>query len=216
MKSGRSPAGSRAASLHTAALAATDTAVDALFRQSGVIRVDTLEELFDVAQVLASQPLPAGRRVAIVGNAGGPGVLAADACEASGLTVPELSPATQAALAQLVKPGAVVSNPVDLDPEATPADFQRALAAVLADDGIDAAIVIFVTPLAPPLDDVVGAIVAAAATSADKPVLASVLGRRLILDAAVGADGRRRRNGPELQSRRSPSRRLRPGPWPGS
>ena len=91
VKSGRTPAGSRAASSHTAALASPDVAVDALFRQAGVIRVDTLEQLLDTAQVLAHQPLPPGRRVAIVGNAGGPGILAADACAGAGLDVPELT-----------------------------------------------------------------------------------------------------------------------------
>jgi acetyl coenzyme A synthetase (ADP forming)-like protein len=195
VKSGRSPAGTRAASMHTAALAATDAAVDALFRQTGVIRVDTLEDLFDVAQLLASQPLPAGRGVAIIGNAGGPGVLGADAAEAAGLTVPELSPATQEALKRVVKLGAVVRNPVDLDPEATPDDFEQALAVVLADVGIDAAIAIFVTPLSPPLDDVAAAIVTAAATTSHKPVLASVLGRRLVLGHSAERDGR---GGPAL------------------
>ena len=90
VKGGRSNAGRRAASSHTAALASPDIAVDALFRQAGVIRVDTLDQLFATAMVLAHQPLPAGRRVAIVSNAGGPGILAADACAGAGLEVPEL------------------------------------------------------------------------------------------------------------------------------
>ncbi len=93
MKSGRTPAGSRAASSHTAALASSDVAVDALFAQAGVIRVDTLEELLDTAQLLSAQPVPAGRRVAVVSNAGGPGILAADACAGAGL---ELLPRTTA------------------------------------------------------------------------------------------------------------------------
>ena len=92
VKSGRTRAGRRAASSHTAALAASDVAVDALFHQSGVIRADTLDEMFDLAALLDTQPLPRGRRVAIVTNAGGPGILAADACEAAGLTLPEFSP----------------------------------------------------------------------------------------------------------------------------
>ena len=97
VKSGRSAAGQRAASSHTGALlAASDTTVDALFRQHGVIRTDTLEEMFDVATLLANQPVPAGDRVAIVTNAGGPGILCADACEANGLSVPELAPETVA------------------------------------------------------------------------------------------------------------------------
>ncbi len=187
VKSGRSPAGSRAASLHSGAPAATDPVVDALIRQTGVIRLDTLEELFDVAQLLASQPLPAGRRVAIVANAGGPGVLGADACEAAGLIVPELSETIQAVLRPSVNRGAAVANPVDLDPEASPADFERAVAAVLADDAVDAVIAIFVTPVAPPLDDIAMGLVRAAATSAGKPVLASVLGRRMLLSGAPGA-----------------------------
>ncbi|MGH9132403.1 MAG: GNAT family N-acetyltransferase, partial [Ilumatobacteraceae bacterium] len=88
VKSGRSEAGQRAASSHTAALATNDVLTDTLFRQAGIIRVDTLAQLFDVARVLVHQPLPAGRRVAIVGNSGGPGILAADACAAAGLDVP--------------------------------------------------------------------------------------------------------------------------------
>ena len=92
VKSGRSVAGRRAAGSHTAALAASETAVDALFRQAGVIRADTLEEMFDLAAALSNQPLPPGRRVAVVTNAGGPGILCADACEAGGLMLPELPP----------------------------------------------------------------------------------------------------------------------------
>ena len=95
MKAGRTRAGSRAAGSHTAALAASDVAVDALFQQSGVIRADTIDEMFDVAACLDAQPLPAGRRVAIVTNAGGPGILAVDACEAAGLAVSEFSEATR-------------------------------------------------------------------------------------------------------------------------
>jgi acyl-CoA synthetase (NDP forming) len=90
VKSGRTGAGRRAASSHTAALAARDTAVEALVHQAGVIRAGTLEEMFDVAAVMSSQPLPAGRRVAVLTNVGGPGILVADACEAAGLLVPEL------------------------------------------------------------------------------------------------------------------------------
>src|SRR5581483_11981768 len=92
VKSGRSAAGARATSSHTGALlGASDVTVDALFRQAGVIRTDTLEELFAVASLLANQPAPPGRRVGIVTNVGGPGILCADACEAQGLEVPVLS-----------------------------------------------------------------------------------------------------------------------------
>ena len=122
VKAGRTVAGSRAASSHAAALASPDTAVDALFAQTGVIRVDTLEELFDAAQMLSTQPVPAGRRIAIVGNAGGPGILAADACEAAGLEVPELSAKTQDRLRSFLHGAASVRNPVDMVASASPAN----------------------------------------------------------------------------------------------
>ena len=102
VKSGRTTAGKRAAGSHTAALAASDVAVEALFHQTGVIRAETLEEMFDLAAVLGSQPLPPGRRVAIITNAGGPGILCADTCEAGGLMVPELSGKIQAELRALI------------------------------------------------------------------------------------------------------------------
>src|SRR5665213_2628252 len=114
VKSGRSTAGTRAAASHTAAMASPDAVVDALFRQAGVIRVDTLEELLDCGALLANQPALAGRNLAIVGNAGGAAVLAADASAAVGLQVPEFDDATQRTLRELAGPKAGVSNPVDL------------------------------------------------------------------------------------------------------
>ena len=104
VKSGRTGAGRRAASSHTAAMAARDTAVEALVHQAGVIRAGTLEEMFDVAAVMSSQPAPAGRRVAVLTNVGGPGILVADACEAAGLLVPELSYNVQTALRAACRP----------------------------------------------------------------------------------------------------------------
>src|SRR4030095_4601876 len=94
VKSGRSAAGTRAASSHSASLASLDVAVDAVFEDAGVIRTSTLEELFDVASLLSMQPVPAGRGVGVVTNAGGPGILLADACEAQGLRPPELRAGT--------------------------------------------------------------------------------------------------------------------------
>ncbi|MEX2255648.1 MAG: GNAT family N-acetyltransferase [Acidimicrobiia bacterium] len=127
VKSGRSAAGARGTSSHTAALAAPDAAVDALFAQAGVIRVDTLEELFDTAAVVLHQPLPPGRRVAIVTNGGGPGILAADACVTAGLEVAELTAATQATLRTFVSPDAGVANPVDLVASASAETYARTL-----------------------------------------------------------------------------------------
>ena len=120
VKSGRSRAGSRAASSHTGALAESDQVVDALLRQAGVIRTGTLEELFDVAMLLAHQPVPRGRRVGILTNAGGPGILAADACEAQGLELPALSPKTIEALRAFLPAAASVGNPVDMLASAPP------------------------------------------------------------------------------------------------
>ncbi|MEW6470835.1 MAG: GNAT family N-acetyltransferase [Actinomycetota bacterium] len=176
VKSGRSQAGSRGASSHTAALASPDRAVDALFRQTGVIRVDTLEQLFDTAAVLAHQPLPAGRRVAIVGNSGGPGVLAADACEAAGLEVPELPAATQEALRACLPPAAGVRNPVDMMASAGPAAYQEALRTLLADDAIDAVIVVCTPTGAAPIDDVAIALADVMAEPWSKPVVANLVG----------------------------------------
>jgi acetyl coenzyme A synthetase (ADP forming)-like protein len=178
VKSGRTQAGSRAAGSHTAALASSDVAVDALFRQAGVVRVDTLEELFDVAQVLAHQPLPRGARVAIVSNGGGPAILAADACAGAGLEVPELASGTQAALRAFVSADASVGNPIDLVASATAATYERALRTVLADEQIDAVIVVFVPPLVTQPEEVARAIRSAAVDAGAKPLVACFLGHR--------------------------------------
>jgi acetyl coenzyme A synthetase (ADP forming)-like protein len=174
VKSGRSAAGVRAASSHTAALASSDVAVDALFQQAGVVRVDTLDELFDTALVLGSQPSPRGNRVAIVGNSGGPGILATDACDGAGLEVPELSQATQAALRRVVDANAAVSNPVDLVASATPDVYERALGIVLADEAVDAAIVICTPTFAAPPPKV-AAMLRRRAANTDKPLVGCFL-----------------------------------------
>ncbi len=160
VKSGRSTAGTRAAASHTAALASPDTVVDALFRQAGVIRVDTLEELLDCGQLLANQPALAGRRLAIVGNAGGAAVLAADACDAAGLTVPEFDAETQAAVRAIAGPNAGVSNPIDLGAGATPKLFGDALRVALAVPSIDGVVVILAPVATADAGDVADAVAA--------------------------------------------------------
>lgn len=148
VKGGRSTAGFRATQSHTGALlAASDITVDALFRQSGVIRTDSLDEMFDVAALLSTQPVPKGKRVAIVTNAGGAGILAADACEGMGLEVPELSQETQDQLGKFLLPIAGKKNPVDMSGAATPSDYANALRVVASDAGVDSLIVIFIPPL---------------------------------------------------------------------
>jgi acetyl coenzyme A synthetase (ADP forming)-like protein len=144
IKGGRTSAGGRAAGSHTAALAASETAVDALFHQTGVIRAETLEEMFDLAAALGSQPLPAGRRVGIITNAGGPAILCTDMCEAGGLAVPELSASTKSRLAEFLPAAASLGNPVDLIASASPEQYQRAITTVLSSGEIDALIVIFI------------------------------------------------------------------------
>ena len=144
VKSGRTQAGTRAASSHTGALASSDVAVDALFRQAGVIRVDTIEELFAVGSLLADQPIPGGGRVGIVTNAGGPGILAADALEANGLVLPALSPQLQAEIASHLPPEAATSNPVDLISSGGPRQYEAATAALMESGEVDAIMVIYV------------------------------------------------------------------------
>ena len=148
VKSGRSASGRRAATSHTGALlAASDRTVDALLRQVGVIRTDTLEEMFDVAALLANQPIPKGPNVAIVTNAGGLGIQCADTCEARGLAVPELSAETTAELRSFLPAAAGVANPVDMIASATGDDYGRTIGTVAADPAVDALIVLYIPPL---------------------------------------------------------------------
>ncbi len=180
VKAGRTRSGARAAGSHTAALAARDTAVEALFHQSGVVRADTIDEMFDIAACLDAQPLPAGRRVAIVTNAGGPGILAADACDAAGLRAPELSAATRARLAEFLPKEASLGNPVDMVASAGPEAYRRTIETVLTADDIDAVLVIF-TPVEPrTANDVMASIREGIRTSrraegANKPVVACLM-----------------------------------------
>jgi len=142
VKSGRGNAGARAARSHTAALASSDVGADALFRQAGIIRLDTIEELFDVASLLTNQPLPAGNRVAIVTNAGGPAILCADACEANGLELPDLSASTVDVLRAVLPHTAGLSNPVDMIAAATAEQYEIVTQQLLLDPNVDALVAI--------------------------------------------------------------------------
>ena len=190
VKSGRSAAGVRASGSHTGALlAASDVTVDALFAQAGVIRTDRLEEMFDVASLLASQPLPKGRRVAILTNAGGPGILCADACEANGLEVPALGDATRAALAAMLPGEASVGNPVDMIASASAAQFEEGIRIIGRDPQVDAIVVIFIPPLVTRPEDVARAIVAGARDLAGiKPVLTVFMQARGVPDDLRSSD----------------------------
>jgi acetate---CoA ligase (ADP-forming) len=163
VKSGRTTSGVRAASSHTAAIGAGDTAVDALFRQTGVIRTDTLEEMFEVATLLSSQGLPSGRNVAILTNAGGPGILAADALESNGLDVPKLSDRTIEELRAFLPPEAGIGNPVDMIASASPETYGRALEVLGRAEEIDTVFVIFIPTGTTQTDEVAAALVQAKA-----------------------------------------------------
>jgi acetyltransferase len=182
LKVGRGEGGARAVASHTGALAGSAEAYDAAFRKTGILRANSLEELFDWARALAWQPLPKGNRVAVLTNAGGPGILAVDALEAAGLRLAPLTDTTREYLASRCPPHASVRNPVDILAGSGPGTYARALDALLADETVDAAVVIqapqdwfYPTSLA----EVVGEV----AAGSRKPVLACIMGLASTADA---------------------------------
>jgi acetyl coenzyme A synthetase (ADP forming)-like protein len=201
VKAGRTGAGSRAAGSHTAALAASDVAVDALFHQAGVIRAETLDELFDLAVALGNQPLPQGRRVAILTNAGGLAILCADTCESSGLEVRELSSRTQAQLKEFLPSTASISNPVDMIASATADDFRKAVEILLLADEVDALIalsidVALVDMTAIALGIRAGVSAARSGGATAKPVLTCIMDLDRSRKSTGGTDGERLPNYP--------------------
>jgi acetyl coenzyme A synthetase (ADP forming)-like protein len=180
VKSGRSPAGLRAAASHTGALASAEVAIEALFAQTGIIRVDTLEDLFDVANLLSHQPIPRGNKVAILTNGGGPGIMTADACATRGLEVPPLSEKTKSGLRSILRREASVVNPIDMTAEASANDYSQALKLLAADDNIDIVIIIFIPPIVTEPEAVAGAIreVAPEFRQKGKTLVASFMGSR--------------------------------------
>ena len=224
VKSGRgASAAPRDSSLTGTLLASDDAHVDALFRHAGVIRTDTLGEMFDVAGLLTRRPLPRGDRVAVITNAGGLGLQCADACAAAGLRVEPLGEPAQRALNADLPDGATVGNPVDVTAAAGAGEYERALARTLSDPGVDAVIVLFARSLTTPAADV--AAVVDASGSPTQPVLA------VFMDASArrpssGAPGAPRFAAPEeavraLSRAREHARRLarppdEPGPLDGT
>jgi acetyltransferase len=183
VKSGRTEAGARAVSSHTGAIAGTDLAYDALFTQCGVLRANTIEEMFDFAMGFANQPLPRGDRVAIVTNAGGPAIMATDACENLGLRLAQLNPTIQQRLREKLLPEASVANPIDLLPAANEDDYQFTLEQILPDENVDAAIVISVPPISADAIKVAQRISTVAAKF-DKTVLGCFMGVKGLATAA--------------------------------
>src|SRR5262249_18593542 len=155
----------------------SETAVNALFHEAGVVRVDTLEELLDVTSLLSTQPLPRGRTVAVLTNAGGLGILCADACESAGLTLPPLAESTVADLRSVLPDEASTSNPVDMLGSAVGSTYRTVLPILLRDPGVDSVIGLFVPPVVAGAEEVAQAISAAVsdARDNDKPVLACVI-----------------------------------------
>ncbi|HEX9259317.1 MAG TPA: acetate--CoA ligase family protein, partial [Acidimicrobiales bacterium] len=189
VKAGRTVAGRRGAASHTAALSGGDLGVDALLRQSGVIRAGSIEEMLDAATVLSSTRRFRGNRVAVLTNGGGPGILAADACEANGLEVPELAGSTAEQLRSMLPREASVANPVDMIASATAMQYGRA-ASLLADDpDVDAVMVLYNTPLITRAEDVADELIAARAVLPDDIALVGVFMTREGPPATLHAAG---------------------------
>jgi acetyltransferase len=182
LKVGRTAAGKRAVSSHTGALAGQETAYDVVFDRYGILRANTTEELFDWARALAWCPPLKGNQVAVLTNAGGPGILAVDAIEASGLRLATLSIATTTALKEFLLPHASFSNPIDMLASAGPREYAEALRILLTDDGVDAVLVICVPP---PIEDpaLVAQAVADVGQAATRPVVVAVMGEATVRDA---------------------------------
>lgn len=180
VKSGRTAAGSRAAASHTGALVTGEVGSDALFRQAGILRVDTLEELFDTANLLSHQPTPRGRRLAILSNGGGPAIMTADACAARGIELPALSEATISALKKALPRGASFANPIDMTAGAGASEYAEALRLLAEDEAIDNVVVIFIPPIVTEPEAVAKAIrtVAPQYRQRGKTLLASFMGAR--------------------------------------
>jgi acetate---CoA ligase (ADP-forming) len=147
VKSGTTAAGARAASSHTGALASSDVASSILFKNAGIIRVNTVEELFNMAALLSTQPLPKGRRLAIVTNGGGPGIIAADAAASNGLVVEELSEETHAKIRPMMKRGINIGNPIDTTAGASAEEYEGILRVLAEDDNVDSVLAIFAPPI---------------------------------------------------------------------
>jgi len=177
VKSGRTLAGARAISSHTGSLAEGDVLTDAIFHQCGVLRVESIEDLLDYAKAFTGQPLPAGKRVAVVTNAGGPGIMATDACVSYGLEMAQLEERTRRTLKEHLVPAAAINNPVDMLAEGNAQMYETVLDAVLHDRNVDAVIVIFVHPL---MTDAaaVNAAIHRACGRHDKPVLGVFMSTR--------------------------------------
>jgi len=182
IKSGKTASGAKAASSHTGSLAGSEAVYNAIFDEAGIMRVDTVDELFDYAGVFSANRLPAGNRTAIITNAGGPGIIATDMTEVSGLKLAQFSDETDAALRQHLPPTANFSNPVDVIGDAPSKRYEHALDAVIKDDGVDCVLMIL-TPQS--MTDAIGTAKAIVKTykNTDKPIICCFMG---VVDVSAG------------------------------
>ncbi len=185
IKSGRTRLGAAAAASHTGSLAGSDEICEEAMRQAGIIRCRTIEDMFNTAIALAYQPLPKGDRVAIITNAGGPGVLATDAAIDEGVHLATFSEETTAAFKKSLPNTANIKNPVDVIGDARADRYDAALTAVMADDGVDGAMVILTPQSMTDIDDIAQSISTMSQTNAHKPLYASFMGES---DVASGID----------------------------
>jgi len=190
VKGGSTAAGSKAAASHTGSMATSDVSTDVLFKYAGILRVATMEELFDVASLLSNQPLPKGRKLAILTNGGGPGIIAADASARHNLALPQFSPETIAKLKSVIKRDIVINNPLDTTAGATAQEFHDILQVLANEKDIDAVLCIFIPPIVSNLDASEDAIrsVAPVFWKQQKPLLACFLGERGS-QAKLGSNG---------------------------
>ena len=190
VKGGSTAAGSKAAASHTGSMATSDVSTDVLFKYAGILRVGTMEELFDVASLLSNQPLPKGRKLAILTNGGGPGIIAADASARHNLALPQFSPETIAKLKSVIKRDIVINNPLDTTAGATAQEFHDILQVLANEKDIDAVLCIFIPPIVSNLDASEDAIrsVAPVFWKQQKPLLACFLGERGS-QAKLGSNG---------------------------
>jgi acetyltransferase len=186
IKSGRSSAGQQASMSHTGAVAGSMAAYDAAFRRAGVLSVTTQEELVDLTRALgSSQPLPKGRNVVVLTNAGGPGILTTDAIEQYGLKLGQLSPETQAKLRAILPANASAHNPVDLLGDAMSERYKAALEIVLADANVDSVICVASRQKMTDVDKIVEV---AAARSGNKPIVSAFVGEKGMISASMLCD----------------------------
>lgn len=179
IKSGTTSAGAKAASSHTGALAGSDYAYRAAFKQSGIIRAESMQSLFGYAMAFANQPLPKGPRLAIITNSGGPGILAADACDRSSLHLSPIRKETADRLREFLPPTASVYNPIDIIGDASHERYEKTLEVVLKDDLIHS-LLILLTPTAAVNAEAVAQGIASLAKDSDKPIMTAFMGEKQV------------------------------------